>query len=867
MRSEEKNHRGRAVSGRESRRSSRLSRMATASHADTQEHLQELLEGINAVVWEVNQTLRFHFVSRQAERMFGYPPAEWTDTPDFWRVFLVAEDYERCLEVLRNVLETGTPHDMEWGVRTREGRVVWTHAQVAPIRDATGSITGVRGFMVDITALKDAEKKLQYLVAYDELTGLPNRNLFKDRLRQVIGLADRGESQVAVLFLDLDRFKNINDSLGHGVGDSVLRTAAGRLLGIVRKEDTVARPGGDEFLILLAGMGRIEDIVDIARQALEVLSQPFSVGDRSLFVTASIGISVFPRDGKDVPTLFKHADAAMYRAKEGGKNRFEFFTAEMNAAAMHRLQLESMLRQALKREEFVLHYQPQADIKTGRVVGIEALVRWRHPELGMVPPAEFIPLAEETGLIVPLGSWVLETACRQVHSWNLTGMPQLRLAVNVSMAQFAQSDFDAIVERILQDTGLPPHMLDLELTESLFMQEAETMVQRVNHLRRLGVRLAVDDFGTGYSSLSYLQRFPVTAVKIDRSFVRNSTSDPASAALVRSIIGMAHELRLRVIAEGVETEAQLQFLASHHCDEVQGYLLSQALPAQEFSEFCLKHPGLPGSLEDFQHGERVLLLVDDEVNITTSLKRLFRQDGYRILTASSGQEGLELLAEHRPGVIVSDQRMPEMSGVEFMGRVKDIYPETVRIMLSGYTELKSVTEAINRGAIYKFLTKPWDDEQLRDQVREAFTGYELKQENVRLARELARANGELSEVNKALEVQIAEKSETLQHNIGMLQVSQEILEYLPAAVIGIDNEGLVVLSNRKAEEWLAKEGRGSLLGFNADECLPKELAAVAMGTTGQSAEAIVNGRRFRAVAHRMGAACRSQGSILMFFQV
>lgn len=316
----------------------------------------------------------------------------------------------------------------------------------------------------------------------------------------------------------------------------------------------------------------------------------------------------------------------------------------------------------------------------------------------------------------------------------------------------------------------------------------------------------------------------------------------------------------------METEAQLQFLASHHCDEVQGYLLSQALPPQELAEFFVQHPGLSRNREALLQGERVLLLVDDELNITTALKRLFRQDGYRILTASSGQEGLDLLAEHRPGVIISDQRMPEMSGVEFMGRVKDIYPDTVRMMLSGYTELKSVTDAINRGAIYKFLTKPWDDDQLREHVREAFMRYELKQENVRLARELARANAELSEANKALELRIEEKSETLEHNIGMLRVSQEILESLPVAVVGVDNEGLVVLVNREAARLLAEAGHDPLPGFYAEECLPEELAAVVVGTLGQPERIVLaNGTQLSVMAHRIHAAAEARGIILVFF--
>lgn len=842
----------------------------TYHHADKQEvlqfekRLQSLLDGIDAIVWEADLDMHFTFVSHQAQDMLGYPLARWTQEPEFWREIILPDDRSPVISSLFVEIADGRGHDMDYRVRTADGRIVWIHGRVSTVRDKEGKLVGLRGLMVDITALKDAQKKLVHLASYDELTGLPNRSLLQDRLRQAMAQADRSGDMVAILLLDLDRFKNINDSLGHDVGDVVLQTVAGRLIGILRDIDTMARFGGDEFMIMLTDIARVEDITPIAQNAVECLTLPFTVGAHELFLTASIGISVYPRDGKDVPTLLKDADAAMYRAKESGKNRFEFFTAEMNSAAVHRLQFENQMRQALARQEFVLHYQPQADLDSGNITGVEALVRWQHPELGMVPPVEFIPLAEETGLIVPLGEWILEAACRQAVAWQAAGLPELRMAVNVSVRQFAEHNLTQVVERILHDTGLAPSLLKLELTESLLMQETEGMIEVILGLRKLGVRLSVDDFGTGYSSLSYLRRFPVTSVKIDQSFVRSITTDPASATLVRSIIGMAHEMNLRVIAEGVETEGHLGFLAYHRCDEIQGYWLSHPLPPDECAAFIQRFEGLPALGIGEKPQERLLLLVDDEVNIATSLKRLLRSDGYRILTATSGQEGLELLATNPVGVIISDQRMPAMTGVEFFRRVKDIYPDTVRIVLSGYTELKSVTDAINEGAIYKFLTKPWDDEQLRDHVREAFQRYELKQENARLGRELERANAELSEVNRDLEMRVAEKTEQIRHNVSILQVSQEILEHLPAAVIGIDDEGLVVIANRQADLLLALGGDGLLLGANAAECLPPALAAFAAEASDAPRMLMLeDGRRVSAICHRMGDLCKARGTIVV----
>lgn len=599
-------------------------------------------------------------------------------------------------------------------------------------------------------ALENIEKghQLSYLASHDGLTGLPNRSLLQDRMSQAIGHADRSEQMLAILFIDLDRFKNINDSLGHNIGDTVLKATAGRLIDCVREVDTIARLGGDEFVVMLTSIDRREDIIAVAHKALEAIAKPFNIDGYELFFTASIGISIYPKDGEDEQTLLKNADTAMYRAKEGGKNRFELYTDVMNAAAMRRLQLESQLQQALERNEFVLHYQPQADLQTGQIIGVEVLVRWLHPTMGLIPPNEFIPITEETGLILPIGEWILETACRQAMDWQADGLPPLRIAVNLSARQFSKHDLADIVRRIMKKTGFDPALLELELTESIFMQGTEEVITTLKDLRKLGIRLSVDDFGTGYSSLSYLQRFPVTAVKIDQSFVSGLTTDSDAAGLVRCIISMAHELRLNVIAEGVETEGQLAFLTHYLCDEVQGYYLSRPLPADECAMMLRQFSGLPHRRTvAVATTERILLIVDDEANISTSLKHLLRSENYRIIIATSASLGLDLLTMHQIGVVISDQNMQEMPGIDFLRRVKGLYPDTVRIVLSDYTDLKSIADAINEGAIYKFFTRPWEDEQLRGHIREAFHLYELKYENTYLKREVERVKVELSNVN------------------------------------------------------------------------------------------------------------------------
>jgi diguanylate cyclase (GGDEF)-like protein/PAS domain S-box-containing protein len=844
----------------------------TYIHADKrkitqlEQTLRNLVEGIDAIVWEADPTtMQFTFVSPQALTMLGYPLERWTQEPSFWRDIILPEDRESAVDFCMREVAAGRDHDMEYRVLTADERILWMHERVSVVTDRDGRASVLRGLMVDITALKESETKLIYQASHDELTGLPNRTLLQDRMRQALAHADREGNMVALLFIDLDRFKVVNDSLGHDIGDTVLQTAAGRLTGCVREVDTVARLGGDEFVLMLASISKTDSIASVANKALESLARTYTIGDHELVLTASIGISVYPKDGIDVQTLLKNADTAMYRAKEGGKNRLEFFTTEMNAAVQRRMYLENQLRHALVKNEFVLHYQPQADLITGRIIGVEALLRWTHPQLGMISPAEFIPIAEETGLIVQIGEWVLETACRQAVAWQGDGLPPLRMGVNLSVRQFTQNDIVEVVARVLLETKLDPSLLELELTESLLMGGGEEIITTLNALRKMHIRLSVDDFGTGYSSLSYLKRFPVTAVKIDQSFVREITTDPDAAALARSIISMAHEMRLSVIAEGVETEGQLGYLARHGCDEIQGYFLSRPIPPDEFSQLLRAFPGLPTYRQVGEHVQRTLLLVDDEVNIATSLKRMLRGDGYRVLTATSGMEGLELLATNHVGVIISDQRMPEMTGVEFLRRVKQLYPETVRIVLSGYTDLKSITDAINEGAIYKFLTKPWEDEQLRAQVLEAFQRFELKQENVRLSHEIERANRDLSEINHDLELRVAEKIQEISRNINVLQVSQEVLEHLPTAVIGVDEDGLIVMANRQADA-LFDEG-GSLLGCEARERLPAVFTDCMEGVGGIHVVTLADGRSLRVICHRMGETCRSKGTVMVISPV
>ncbi len=469
--------------------------------------------------------------------------------------------------------------------RRKDGTTYTEEMTITPVKqDGNAANTHFIAIKQDITQRKAAEKQIQFLAYYDALTGLPNRTLLQDRLSKALASARRRKDKVALLFLDLDEFKTINNSLGHSAGDLVLKEVAERLKRWAREQDTVSRVGGDEFLIVLTSVKDMPDAAVAAGRLMDTMTAEFVVQGHSLGIRCSLGISVFPEHGADGEALIKNADAAMYSAKESGRNNFRFFTKDMNAQVVERLALESGMRLALDRKELFLVYQPQMEIATGRITGLEALLRWQHPELGLVPPDKFIRIAENSGLIVPIGEWVLRTACSQARKWQDEGLLAVPVAVNVSAVQFRQADFCELIGRVLSETGLAPQYLELELTESLLLSNADTRFSVLQDLRAMGLKLAIDDFGTGYSSLSYLKHFPVSKLKIDRSFIRDVAANPDDAAITTAIISMAKSLNLKVIAEGVEDEEQMSFLRAHQCDEIQGYYFSKPLAVDKVAD-------------------------------------------------------------------------------------------------------------------------------------------------------------------------------------------------------------------------------------------------------------------------------------------
>jgi len=561
-------------------------RLRAEAHAHEQ-RFHDLVQGLDAIVWEADAaTLAFTFVSRRAEAILGYPVERWLAEPGFWAGLIHPEDREQTLALYREATAQGRDHAFEYRAVAADGRVVWLQDIVHVVRDKESQAQRLRGVMVDLTARKDMESRLAHLASHDALTGLPNRALLLDRLGQALTRAARHRRVAAVLFLDLDRFKFVNDSFGHNMGDQLLKAVAQRLSSCVRTDDTVARLGGDEFVIVLEDMAHARDAALIAQKMLDQFTQPFRVedseaGTQEFYFTVSIGISLYPSDGEDAHTLLKNADVAMYRAKEQSGNSYQFFTPELNARAHRRLNLESALHRALEQEQFVLHYQPQVDRQTGKITAVEALLRWRHPEQDLIAPEEFIPLLEETALIVPVGEWVLRAACMQQRAWRDAGLASLRVGVNLSVRQLRHGRFVDSVVRTLADTGMEPGHLELEITESTIMRQVEEVLGMLRALSALGVDLAMDDFGTGYSSLSYLKRLPLSTIKIDKSFVGDITTDEDDAAIVAATIAMAHSLRLKVVAEGVETREQFDFLCERGCDAMQGYFFSKPLPAEE----------------------------------------------------------------------------------------------------------------------------------------------------------------------------------------------------------------------------------------------------------------------------------------------
>lgn len=663
-------------------------------------------------------------VNQAAIDLYGYTREEFLtlSTLDL----RLPEDAKRLLDFQSEHPHIATvSHIGIWRHRVKSGRQIEVEIKTVDIEFEQRRVRLAQ--INDVTARVQAEAERQHQLTHDSLTGLRKHTGAEELIDALLESCRSDGSRLVLLFVDLDRFNAINEGSGIAVGDTVLLMVADRLRIAAGDSALIARHAGDQFLLALPGIATDADVLALANAFCESLAEPLQLADgTALYITASIGAAVFPDTAATQVQLCHQAEVATHRAKRGGRNAASLFHPELQAVLDDRLQLGGRIRSALANDEFKLYFQPQVAANAG-LIGFETLLRWDCPGRGLLLPSRFIPLAEDNGMILPLGAWVLRQACYCIRRWRDMGFADFVVGVNVAAAQLQRPDFVAQVEALLTEAGVPASMLELELTESGLFDNRERAVRHMAALKVLGVKLSIDDFGTGYSSLSHLKNLPFDKLKIDQSFVANVAQNGDDAALVRAIIALGHHLDMTVVAEGVETAAQFSHLLRNHCDQFQGFYFSPAVPEQEVAAL-LRQPNLLPASDAMQPSQRTLLILDDEDNIRRSLQRLLRRDGYRILLAATAAEAFDALARESVQVVISDQRMPGMSGTEFLSQVKALYPDTIRIVLSGYTDLSSVTEAINRGAIYKFLTKPWDDDALRGQIQEAFRRQEHQQD-------------------------------------------------------------------------------------------------------------------------------------------
>ena len=786
----------------------------------------------------------------------GPVPADW-----LWAHVPVEE--RQLVQLMRESVRTDEPFEFQHRIVHRAGgvRTVLHRGRIELAND--GTPLRLHATLQDITSRREAEQAIHDLAHADMATGLPNRHALLNRLGDATLAAQREDRTISLLVVEVDQFELAHESLGHAAGDHLLRAVAQRLVQLAPGAGMTAHLGGGEFALLVDGPGDAGEAVaqTLARALVEGVSGSIHIGSTEIFATVAIGVALWPADADGPDALLDHACASVQHARELDNNRICFYTPAANARASTRLANEAGLRRAIDRNELYLCYQPQVDLGTGRVSGLEVLARWKDAVRGDIPPAEFIPLAERTGLIIPIGEWVLRTACMDSVRWQAEGLAPVRVAVNLSMLQLQQPDFVQRIQTILAETGLAPNRLGVELTESMLIERVDHVAQTLLQLKAIGVQIALDDFGTGYSNLGYLSKLPIDVLKIDRSFVHDVTAPTQEVSITRALINMAHGLNMRVMAEGVENDSQLALLVASRCDEIQGFYFSRPVRADAIEAMLREDKRLPDHLLVRQSRKRTLLLVDDEENIIASLRRLLRRDGYHIITANSGAQGLQRLAEHEVDVILSDQRMPGMTGVEFLRRAKELYPQTVRMTLSGYTELQSITDAINEGAVYKFLTKPWDDERLRAHINEAFRHKEMADDNLELGERLQSANDELAAVNKRLNRLMETQLEQIRRDEARLLNAHELLEGIPAPVIGFDVEGVVAYLNADAHELFSLDD--SPLGRAAAEALSPELAHIWRISDGEHVRVRLGERYFQAVCRPIGGSLNQRGKLMV----
>jgi diguanylate cyclase (GGDEF)-like protein len=793
-------------------------------------------------------------------RLVGAPPGTPAMTALGSMQWVPEEERAYVAGIWRNAV-VGEPFEFQHRVMTAEGsRLVVLH------RGQLGEDGRGVALLQDITAQVEAAQRIQSLATHHDVTGLPNRAWLLDQLDAAMHAAgwagDAGG--FAVLALDLPRIAEVKANMGFGAGDTLAMALAARLRGDGAGEVVAAHLAETEFALMIEMVPGItrETVLAQARRLREQLEQPVRLGVTEVHPQCRIGVAFFPGDADAPAALLENAQTARLDLQAG--MGVAAFRPDSTHQARRAMQVEAGLWRALQLDEFVLHYQPKVDLVSGQINGAEALLRWNSADLGAVAPGEFIPIAERSGLIGAVGDWVLRQACTDTAAWRRSGLRPVRVSVNLAASQLQRHDLASQVQAVLLDTGADPAWLGVELTESMVMSDVAGATATLRALKAIGVEISLDDFGTGFSSLSSLSRLPIDVVKIDRSFVRDVTADAQDVSVTRAIIHMTHGLQMRVLAEGVETEGQLSLLVAAGCDEMQGYWFSPAVSAAELTALVREGRRLPDRYvrRPSTQRQRTLLLVDDEDNILSALKRLLRRDGYRILTATSAAEGLQRLAETEVDVIVSDQRMPGMTGVEFLHRAKALYPETLRMVLSGYTELQSIIDAVNEGAIYKFLTKPWDDGLLRGHVAEAFRQKEMADENRRLAQRVDTANVDLAKLNEQLGKLLTQQRTEAELLVASANSMRCVFDELPAAVLGLDADGTLSFVNREAERLLPMLSQR--LGDSVKHLLPPEaLAPLAPDTSARCSAVRLDGRTLSLLFRLLPGPAGPRGRLLL----
>lgn len=781
-------------------------------------HFFQLASNTPECYWLVDaQSQHVTYVSQGYEQIWGrYVEALYADNHDYLK-YIHPEDQVRVADEMIASRLGGL--DSRFRVMRPGDSLRWLHARNFPVRNEEGVIVSIGGVATDVTTLVSQTQEAPYFGHFDALTALPNQLMFYDQAKRLIALSKRKSLPLGLMVIDIDRFRELNQALGHISGDELLRQVAGRVSGSLRESDILGRLGGDVFAVLLPDVADSQQAGIVARRIIETLILPVRVDGQDVFATASLGIVFHPQDGQDAHELVKNAERAVSQAKSRGRNNYQFYAAEMQEGVRDRLFLETELRNAALKNEFILYYQPKVSCSTGRITGAEALIRWQHPRRGIVPPDQFIPLLEETGLIVQVGRWVLHEACRQLVEWRLAGLNLPSISVNLSVRQLQSETLIDEVAVTLAKTGLDPRSLDLEITESMLMHNTEMAIQVLSDLKSMGVSISLDDFGTGYSSLSYLKRFPLDALKVDRSFVQDIAADSDDASITRAVITMAHHLKLNVVAEGVETEEQLALLVSHHCDCIQGYFYSRPLPADALAELLRTDKRLPDNLLSSKTRQPMVLFA--AVDGFDELISMLNSDGHRVVVVNDVASALEWFKGNQADVLVCGSPTDEFDAVGLIELVSRSQPGCERILLvdDGQWHQKRVTDMSSSGLVDRVLHMPLDTLAFRQTLEDALNRRHIADEHLRLSHQIEVADREL--------VRVEEERRRLEHENQALLVQErqgyhilhEVVSELPWPVLGIDNEGMLALVNQIALERFMD--RGISLGMALDAVLPE----------------------------------------------